>query len=79
MLSVKIIKENCSESAKLYCKKCSKQLNAVDRIYSSVFQGYLCLPCYHNQFPKIPGKPKALFLVGYKHVTEHNLYLKNVS
>ncbi len=66
------MKNNCTVDSERYCKKCFKRLNPVDQIYSSIFQGYLCLPCYHKQFPKVPVQPKALLLVGYNHLSKDN-------
>ncbi|HMA83822.1 MAG TPA: hypothetical protein VKP59_06295 [Candidatus Thermoplasmatota archaeon] len=47
------------------CEKCQKPVSTAQRIYSSIYQGYICLSCYHNQFPKIPPTKKPLLIAGY--------------
>jgi len=47
------------------CKKCKKPLSSPDFMYSVTSQGYVCLDCYHNQFPSLPLHPKPVFIEGY--------------
>jgi len=46
------------------CKKCQKQLNKTDRMYSMIYKGYVCLECYHDQFPKLPLHPTPILIKG---------------
>lgn len=48
-----------------YCEKCQRQVQYINRIYSPIYHGYICLNCYHNQTPKIPSHPKPLCIAGY--------------
>jgi hypothetical protein len=54
----------------VYCEKCHKQMKPTNLIYSAIYHGYICLDCYHNQFPKIPAHEKPLLLGGYNQPTE---------
>jgi hypothetical protein len=52
------------------CKKCKKELSSSDFVYSVTLQGYVCLDCYHNQFPSLPLHPKPIFIEGYNKGTK---------
>ncbi|MFO8078201.1 MAG: hypothetical protein R6U21_06125 [Thermoplasmatota archaeon] len=52
------------------CKKCKKPLSSPAFIYSMTLQGYVCLDCYHHQFPSLPLHPKPIFIEGYNKGTK---------
>jgi len=46
---------------KRQCKICGST-NPIKVTYNSVQEGFLCLNCYRDQFPRIPKPPRPIFL-----------------
>lgn len=56
-----------------YCKKCQKQLITTDRMHSMTYNGYICLECYQDQFPKRPLHPTPRPIAGNHTHDKHTI------
>ncbi len=47
------------------CEHCKKPFFSKKYVYSYCYHGYVCLDCYHKQFPALPYYPTPIQITGY--------------